>query len=573
MRDLNIHWQGYPHYHLPRIRVASSRTASIQSRNTVRVTAYRTLRNPLATASDHEHKPRGSRITFRRGRARSVGKSSAVVRSRRRASQRAKHNLQIFGWDTPTAELASKVTTDHIGLNAPSAQDKAGIRSRSPLYSQVTSESIIPSTDGAGNSVTGRGIGPKQQRDHSSPLPHVAEVPVYWGNINKASQNPDLLSARSGRQHGAYSRVRQAETLNRQRKNSVALPPGRSRTYDTRIDPKSLARSRTTTYPTRIQLSGPAVPAFESPPYSPERKTRQSFGSKAFWEAVNTSELRAKESDYTASAKPIVQTDFSTADSRTSSQKRAVGKFTKELELYLQATRSLPKQSLVASPSETTVSACTITELGPYQAEFQSAGLAVSSREQRGIRFQKTPSPPPTPPKDKMWQKRSSSPGKSKLVSKQDVEQAKPTLEKKREPSFASGSTGTMLIGFTPPHEKSYPRRQEVKAPSVASSDGTVIGFTPPYEMNGRPPVIPALLTPQTPSKKSLPWLRRPQTSLSSPTEKKLSTTSAVTDKLNGWVSTGDAEVSEASGSAPQVRKSYPTEYRKFPKRFPIHHS
>jgi hypothetical protein len=142
------------------------------------------------------------------------------------------------------------------------------------------------------------------------------------------------------------------------------------------------------------------------------------------------------------------------------------------------------------------------------------------------------PTPPPTPPKEEMFSKRKSSPAKSK--SQPDDKQAK----LKKQPSYASGSTGTDVIGWTPPHEKSYPRGQAARPPSNASSDVTHVGWTPPERVAPSPPPKIDESPPRTPSKKSLPWLRKPESSQVSPTQKKMSATSLKTDRLTGWVAT-----------------------------------
>jgi hypothetical protein len=68
---------------------------------------------------------------------------------------------------------------------------------------------------------------------------------------------------------------------------------------------------------------------------------------------------------------------------RTSSQNRAIDRFTKQLEKFAESaavSRKLP----VSTPTiETPMSLETISALLPYQAEFQAAGLAVTSKQQK----------------------------------------------------------------------------------------------------------------------------------------------------------------------------------------------
>lgn len=279
---------------------------------------------------------------------------------------------------------------------------------------------------------------------------------------------------------------------------------------------------------------------------SPKRK-KQSSATPEFQEAVHTFALQSKvQGSSTQSVNSIVQSVFSDT-SRTPSQRRALRRFTREIELYLQAARTLPKQSLVPSLTSTTISANTILEFKPYQSEFQSAGLAVTSGEQRGaIPLQEFPSPPPTPPKDEKWEKMAILSRKSKAESENKT-QEKGKLAERGPPSFASGSTGTTVIGFTPPHEKSYPRPKEDRKPPSLASDHTVLGFTPPHEkmIDPSPPPTTSLEPRTSSTRTSLPWLRRPEQSPEASPTKKMSIASVekyqqprASTPLHGWVST-----------------------------------
>jgi hypothetical protein len=492
MPNFNIHWKGHPRRRLPRIRVASASRASIHSRSVTRTATQKSLRVLLGGIVVQDRKTGGFRLRFRRRRGRSSRSTSSAVQARGRASQRAQQNIQAFGWTASGAELASKVTSERVESRGSSVSARAG--SETPQV-QDPSESGIPSTDGAGSSTVRKSITTKQQSKSPYSLMHVAEVPIYWGDQKKPTLHPDRLSIHSRRRTaGEYSHVGALDPVSRRSTYRSVQTRGGSRTYDSRIDPKSRAQSRTKSYP------GPSRPP------------------------VTAS---------TISVKSFIQSVLSDTPSRTRSERKALSQFTKELDLYLKATRSLPKQSLVPSPSVTTVSADTVTEFKPYQSEFQSAGLAVTSAEQRGLDIEKkAPTPPPTPPKEEMFSKRKSSPAKSK--SQPDDKQAK----LKKQPSYASGSTGTDVIGWTPPHEKSYPRGQAARPPSNPSSDVTHVGWTPPERVAPSPPPKIDESPPRTPSKKSLPWLRKPESSQVSPTQKKMSATSAKTDRLTGWAAT-----------------------------------
>ncbi|KAK3941491.1 hypothetical protein QBC46DRAFT_99821 [Diplogelasinospora grovesii] len=70
--------------------------------------------------------------------------------------------------------------------------------------------------------------------------------------------------------------------------------------------------------------------------------------------------------------------------SRTSSERRALNKFTRELEKFALATEASGKPP-ISTPTATTppVSLNTVQELLPYREQFQQAGLAVTSADQR----------------------------------------------------------------------------------------------------------------------------------------------------------------------------------------------
>lgn len=312
----------------------------------------------------------------------------------------------------------------------------------------------------------------------------------------------------------------------------------RDRAYDTRIDPKTRAGIRRRTI---IPRDRPLLPEGSSFKTSTKRKKPQSL-------AVNSIASRSKEGRSDSSIKSIVQSVFS-GISRTRSQRKALRHFTKEIELYLQAARTLPKQSLVPSITATSISANTILELKPYRSQFQSAGLAVTSQEQRGeTPLREVPIPPPTPPKDKKWENMAILSRRSKNDLKSGKKEEKGKAPERGPPSFASGSTGTTVLGFTPPHEKSYPRpRMDRKQPSI-ESDHTILGFTPPHEkMITPPPPLPTFQELRPTTKRSLPWLRRAsQSPEASPTEKmsvvpvEKEQQPRLSTPLQGWVSTFD---------------------------------
>jgi hypothetical protein len=334
-----------------------------------------------------------------------------------------------------------------------------------------------------------------------------------------------------------YAQVGPRERVRRRSTSRASPAPDRRRTYDCRIDPKSHLEGRNKSGPSGIRGRTSDIRNI----HTLQEKQNLSRVSTELWEAVNCLGLQSKPD--TPSNGTIVPssrgTIISNSGFRTRSQRKGFRKFTRELELYLQACRSLPKGTLVATPSLTTISARTIDELKPYQAQFQSAGLAVTSDQQKRLsRIQIEESPPPPPPKDEQWANLDLLGDGTMGFFRKDKQKEKP-----REPSYASGSTGTTVMGWTPPHEKNSSRPKIARQPST-DSDHTIIGFTPPHE---KIPTRPPPPVPRVPSKKSLPWLRKPDTSRESVSPTNTMNAAPKADKsqpttpLEGWVATSDS--------------------------------
>jgi hypothetical protein len=569
MPSFNVHWKGCPHHRLPRIRVASTPRTSIRTRS--QIAAEQALRIPLGTALEEARKKQRFNFRFRRRRGRRSRSTSTIVRARKHASQRARQHIQVFGWGTSQAEPASRYTIRSTGSGRPPNRTRAGTRHSPALENQCPEDSILPSTDGAASSSVRRAKAYKREPEYLYSLMHVAEVPIYWksgkiANPKKSSFYSDRLSIHSARKPGAeYAHVGSFETVSRRCTSRSSQTLARRRTYDYRIDPKNRPEEgRSKSGPAYIRVST-FRSQIRAPSQASQQKNQRSSVSAEIWEAVNSLGLQTKpEGSDTPSKKTAVPSISSDKGSRTPSQRKALRKFAREIELYLQACRSLPRQTLVATPSLTTISAFTIDELKPYQAQLQSAGLAVTSNEQRGlVKLEEEPLPPPTPPKDPRWSKPNSSSG-DKMGPRKDKQK-----EKRREPSYASGSTGTTVLGFTPPHEKNYPRPATARQRST-DSDHTIIGFTPPHERVAPKPTRPPPSAPKKPTKKSLPWLRKPDPSPGSlsPTDKISETPKAdkasPSSPLESWVKT-DEPPTQKDETPDKIKKSgpvVPREYR-----------
>ncbi|KAK0100295.1 hypothetical protein ONS96_007576 [Cadophora gregata f. sp. sojae] len=549
MPNFNIHWSGYPHHRLPRIRVVSTRHKSVHNR--LLSGSGQTSRVQSHIKSEKENKKSPFRIQFRRQRMRGSRASSSILRARRRASVRARHNIQVFGWDTPGAELASRVTEKSGSGSRPT---KPRSISGATLRPEIQESSAIPSTDGAASSVARRLNPRKKQSENAYSLRHIAKVPVYWtadhpSKADKASYNPDRLysAQRSGPLQAASNQI------------SSHRPTERTRSYDTRFETLGPIASQRRRLSPRPQFK-PNTFRRATSQVSP---TRKDTGTE-FWEAVRKYSQQSRlQGKPPASIKSIVHSLVSETASRSPSQKKVLARFTKGIELYLQAAKEHPSQSLVSSlstRSTTSLSAYTIQELKPYQSEFRSAGLAITAAEQKGMaKLQKGPTPPPTPPKDDKYVKNETPPKKKN--NNQQLGQ------KTKLPSYASGSTGTTILGWTPPHEKTYGRPStKDRTSSSISTDQTIIGFTP-HEKDASPPrpLREAPATPRASMKKSLPWLRKPEASPESSPTNELKSASVMHEQhrpstpLGGWVSTFDvAEPTKPGRESQSVGQSRP---------------
>lgn len=517
MLNFNIHWKGHPHRRLPRIRIAPIRGTSVRSSSIPGIVAVDSiqLRRPLGPNLERERKKQ--RFAFRRRRSRKSCSSSSALRTRKLASLRARQHIQVFGWDP---EAASKVDTLRGSRYPSSTKLRADFRPPENPQDTASGTTIIDSHDGASGSVCRPIFSTKPviQRENLYSLMHVAEVPVYWSAKKPVNRKKtSIASNRAIKRSGECVHVGPLDLVSRRRIYRSPQRVGRSRTYDSRIDPRALLdRER----PTK---SAPVNP----PPTTLRTISRNTAtqGSPELRRALESIAVKSKADpqSVTPSMKSIVQSLLSDSASRTASQKRALKQFTKELELYLQATKSLHKQTLVPSPSTTTVSAHTIEELRPYKGQFQSAGLAVTSADQKResavmAKLKKAPSPPPTPPKDDRYTARKPTARKSKMSTggEKRQETTNPTHHHHKTESLPSFDTGTTVMDFTPPHEQTGPRTRGRRHSSM-SSDHTIMAFTPPHEI---PPLQPKSTPPPPPrasTKKSLPWLRNQDSTEVSP--------------------------------------------------------
>ncbi|KAL3417839.1 hypothetical protein PVAG01_10849 [Phlyctema vagabunda] len=344
---MSIRWKGYPH-RFPRIRLASPPQASFHA-TAPHIAAQTVFNSPLSPILEEARE--NQRVQSRRIKRHST---ASLKRARKRASKKTRQDIQVFGWDSPRAMDTSTesvgsetsgtvINWSHDGDPAPSkpAIPKAKNHDRDNIYSSTQVTERRVQISKAG----------KVKIDTSRESAH--KRPIEPGS----GKEPDILS-----------------TMDRRR-----------------------------AYDPRITLKKPPLPSVKaSPAHKPlsRRASRLSSTSSRSNRRVVQSSAGAKVRQ--KSSKPPV---------RDSKDQKKLNGYIKELELYIQASKALPNRRLVPSYSPTTQSSRTVASihtiqaLKPYQNQFESAGLAVTSADQ--LRLPHLPSlslsTPPTPPKDQKW--------------------------------------------------------------------------------------------------------------------------------------------------------------------------
>ncbi|KAK6863865.1 hypothetical protein PG995_000393, partial [Apiospora arundinis] len=120
-----------------------------------------------------------------------------------------------------------------------------------------------------------------------------------------------------------------------------------------------------------------------------DREKRFGISDPAIWAAIHrTLEQQRRLSSLLSSKQLDTETTYSPSiPSRTSSQRKVLRHFTRELEKYAIAAGAAGKLPVITpTESDSRPSIHTVKPLLPYRREFQAAGLAVTSEEQRGQR-------------------------------------------------------------------------------------------------------------------------------------------------------------------------------------------
>lgn len=514
MPHFNIHWQGSPHYHLPRIR-----SASVGSRNFAQIAAEEVLRSPLSPVLEQERTKQ--RIAGQGERGRSPARTTASQR------RHDKENTQSLRRSTSSIYLASKLRGKEGDLNYSRIRGRSLSPSRNTPRGRSQGAAEFRTTNGTdGTNIFSSTIPKFEQGGNEHPAVNTHNALDYWTSntstyIRKSSENQHTwdpaATTRSGVLDGGTTRSQtQAKTTSW------------DRIYDPRIDPHQGIENNPG-FAVAAEDSNSSNPQIiiTSPLSSLEKDSRETFGEGDVWETLDSNREHSNSSHPRTRISPSILRNFeSGVIFRTPSQTKALKRFTKELDLHWQAVRSLPKQTILASPSITTVSAYTIGEFLPFHTEFQAAGLSVTSKEQRRLSSNRVDHMPSSPPPSRCENGALANKEHNFGWTGSTVRRPSTKFVGNDGPSSSVGtaSTGTTIIGFTPPHEKHLARRTN-SSRKYSSASTTSIGFTPPHELYipKQPPTRPA---PVTPTRSSLPWLRKAdQSTKASPSATKVSNT------------------------------------------------
>lgn len=359
MPQFNIHWKGYPHRHLPRIRVTSPHYGTVRPPRYAHFAALNACQLPYSLDLQRVRQQQEVRI---RRKKQNIRESLRRIMTSSRSSQQIMSDIQLSGLESPREDLASKEPVNRE-LEVPIFTD------------QFTESPFYLSTDLVASSKIVR---------NPSLMSDERDCPLCSMHTANQTEVVDLKnSVKNKRQRGkARERVRrehdQVVPAGSVRKTSLySRSPvlGKSRTYDPRLPVRS-ARRRTKSNSSKrnaiyqpksiITKSKPAVTDNEQ--ISTDLPIQQANRSSA--SSISTG----------ASLQPGKR---SVLPSRTPTQLLALKKFSRGLERHLIAQEAIRKACLNSSLSSSTFSADTVVEFVPYIGEFQAAGLAVTSTEQR----------------------------------------------------------------------------------------------------------------------------------------------------------------------------------------------
>jgi hypothetical protein len=456
MQQLNIHWKGYPHHHLPRIRVASSHQSSAHDHFRSQPASGNAIRLPFSLEPE---KCREKQRATVRPQKRSSRHSSGDATIQRRASRSVEQGVDTFQWNTPhTVPIEGHEGGDEYLSPANINRSSHG----SGCFTNVILSTVVPPKEICGE-------------ENCYSRTHTTRAPVYQSNqksaFPRATPNESRRSPLLRRTGVEYAHAGPADCVRKNRAYDRSPTSKRRRTHGPRLPIKATRRRIKSTLSNR--KSSRQLPPTS---ISSERgnKATADFDPTNLWlhKLISTS---FPPSSMEPTTLPGVITGVY---SRTPSEQKALGKFTRDLERHIVASQAIHNASLSTTTSSAScLSVHTIVEFIPYLAEFQAAGLAVTSAEQRNISSKNSKSlSPPLP------QRRDTPNDQSILVN--------------------VGESGKSAGNTNPTKTRYYDYTD------TSSSDMTIIEFTAIEDLPI--PMTAGAFPPQrTPPKKPLPWLRK----------------------------------------------------------------
>ncbi|RDW77071.1 hypothetical protein BP6252_05124 [Coleophoma cylindrospora] len=358
MPNFNINWRGCPH-HLPRIGLASPQHASFHN-TASQIAAQNAFKQPLTAPLERLRKKQRQRVRRRRDRA--SRNSTNAIHAELVAVRALRRELQALGWDQLRTMRSKAESVD----------------------SEATVHTVIDwssdHTDTTRNNNAGTRKSPPQNNLYSRM--HAADVPF----------KPPMED------HGGHLRV--IPEGPKEKENTYGGPVDTIKTIKTRTPISALNHERS--YDPRIPIKKASAT---------KRNTASIYLPDSISCQMSTS--RAVGHPKVAEKTPEIM-EMDTVDTGTpKADKKRLRRYVKELELYVQATRTLPGGKLVPSSTITpsgAVSIHTIQALKPYEEQFRAAGFGISSADQRRKRVVRDrnsrPLPPATPPKDDKWSRK-----------------------------------------------------------------------------------------------------------------------------------------------------------------------
>ncbi|KAI9650119.1 hypothetical protein NHQ30_000132 [Ciborinia camelliae] len=477
-----------------------------------------------------EQARRKQKIEARNRRSR-TSKTSTVTRSQRRASKQVRQ--EAFGWESPR----SNITRQDQESDSYFPLAETVVELKPPHFAEIIDETPrIHSVDGAACSTLNRIKACTAKQNINSQ----ARTRVNSINLGQLAKEPtdqirryQATPGASAPQGSVYDSRNLYKKYNPSTRTGFASPD-RNKAF---LAASTLASLYEEQGANLRDIAQPRISTLGDP-----TKKDISRGNTEFIGASRLASL-AQGKSFSSSVHSIVQSIASNPSSRSPSQRRALKRFTRELELYLRIAKQAPKQTPISSASLTSFSTQTIQtiqELTPYHAEFQAAGLAVTSAEQRNqsildiqsyerrntipevqalpyelrsagllaeseIQRRRSLSDVEEPPQVILFDEEMGIKGSNVLIKKSAPDLVKP----ERELSAMSIASEETVIEWTPAYEREDPTNR-LQSPPCCDLAPPIMRASSPAKTY-RPDSVDSPKRATSPAKKSLPWLRKPQ--------------------------------------------------------------